>query len=578
MGGKRRRKYIGGQSSVFLLHRNVFDRVLHGGRFFSTADFIGEVLLGSNKENIIAYDPSSGVRFLRSSPELERIEDLRLKRRPRDVLPLLEAVIYSLNSTAVITSYASAVFPAGELNMLSDQDRISIVTLHRWSLSRELASKDNVVFLLAESVSEVHSKLVANPMVSAIEIPVPELDVREQVIRHTDPSIDARHVEMLAEQTAGLRSVQIQSLLTPDESDGMQEQERLKLIERLLGNSADTTSRAKKLSRLTRGMGSEEIHHLINPDMPVEDVDDKDPYKEVIELVNIRKREIIEKECAGLIEFINPRHDLSAVGGQDAIKDELRQIAGNIREGDHARVPMGLLFVGPMGCGKTFVANAFVKESGLTAIRLKNFPIEMGRLDRSEPRQGSWDGQSPRPDRPHHRRRRSRIRWLRRKRWRNVLESDRSDQGVHERHLKPRPRPVHPDDQPPGQARRGHQKSRSPRSKDPLLLRGRPRGGGARAERAISAARTRVSDRLEREPRADLRTTYRTVERRFGSRGPSRERPRSAKWPTSNARSFRESRCRLPTLPRHPHAGVHGAARGVRDLAEVPAARPDIET
>jgi SpoVK/Ycf46/Vps4 family AAA+-type ATPase len=34
---------------------------------------------------------------------------------------------------------------------------------------------------------------------------------------------------------------------------------------------------------------------------------------------------------------------------------------------------MGLLFTGPMGTGKTFVAEAFVKESGLTGIKLKSF-------------------------------------------------------------------------------------------------------------------------------------------------------------------------------------------------------------
>jgi SpoVK/Ycf46/Vps4 family AAA+-type ATPase len=34
---------------------------------------------------------------------------------------------------------------------------------------------------------------------------------------------------------------------------------------------------------------------------------------------------------------------------------------------------MGILFTGPMGTGKTFVAEAFAKECGLTAIKLKNF-------------------------------------------------------------------------------------------------------------------------------------------------------------------------------------------------------------
>ena len=48
-------------------------------------------------------------------------------------------------------------------------------------------------------------------------------------------------------------------------------------------------------------------------------------------------------------------------------------VAENIREGRRNRVPMGILFTGPMGTGKTFVAEAFAKECGLTTIKLKNF-------------------------------------------------------------------------------------------------------------------------------------------------------------------------------------------------------------
>jgi SpoVK/Ycf46/Vps4 family AAA+-type ATPase len=61
------------------------------------------------------------------------------------------------------------------------------------------------------------------------------------------------------------------------------------------------------------------------------------------------------------------------VGGMDEVKKDLLVIAENIREGRRARVPMGLLFTGPMGTGKTFVAEAFAKECGLTTVKLKNF-------------------------------------------------------------------------------------------------------------------------------------------------------------------------------------------------------------
>src|SRR5262249_32188111 len=94
---------------------------------------------------------------------------------------------------------------------------------------------------------------------------------------------------------------------------------------------------------------------------------------EVLTLIARRKREIIERECFGLIEFVEPQHDFSVVGGIEEVKKELGSIAKNIREGRRNRVPMGLLFTGPMGTGKTFVAEAFVKESGLTGIKLKNF-------------------------------------------------------------------------------------------------------------------------------------------------------------------------------------------------------------
>ncbi|MEN8261695.1 MAG: ATP-binding protein [Pseudomonadota bacterium] len=120
-------------------------------------------------------------------------------------------------------------------------------------------------------------------------------------------------------------------------------------------------------------MSTDEIHHLINPDAPLPETEHQDPLAEMLELVRTRKREIIEKECAGLIEFIESKHGLEAVGAMDGIKKELISVAEAVRSGNVPRIPMGLLFVGAMGTGKTFVAKAFARSSGLTAIALKNF-------------------------------------------------------------------------------------------------------------------------------------------------------------------------------------------------------------
>lgn len=368
-----RRKYIGGEASMFILHHNVFDEILYGGTFYSLIDFLSEVLLKDNKDTIIVYDPSAGVRYAKRTSTLGT-EPVRPKRPPEEALADIEHEILLRQSAALIVSYAGSIAPPGEENFLSQADRMAAIRLHRWSMSPELESKDNVVFLLSESLAELNAKIVANPRVAAVEIPLPDLDERAAVLRKVDPQMHEDNVERLAEHSAGLRAVQIAQLLTPRSAENaLGDKERLELIRSLLGASADAEQRADKLAAITRGMDTEEIRHLINPDHPLPETDAGDPYAEVIELVHRRKREIIEKECAGLIEFVEARHGLEAVGGAEDIKRELMQIAAAIKSGDRHRVPMGLLFVGPMGTGKTFIAKAFVKASGLSAVTLKNF-------------------------------------------------------------------------------------------------------------------------------------------------------------------------------------------------------------
>ena len=130
--------------------------------------------------------------------------------------------------------------------------------------------------------------------------------------------------------------------------------------------------RADKLAQITQGMTREAIRKLIAPDgkPPAPPADAR---AEIDQLVAARKREIIERECFGLIEFVTPQHGFDVVGGMDEVKNDLLLVAKNIREGKRNRVPMGILFTGPMGTGKTFVAEAFAKECGLTTIKLKNF-------------------------------------------------------------------------------------------------------------------------------------------------------------------------------------------------------------
>jgi SpoVK/Ycf46/Vps4 family AAA+-type ATPase len=55
------------------------------------------------------------------------------------------------------------------------------------------------------------------------------------------------------------------------------------------------------------------------------------------------------------------------------VKADLLRVAEAVRDGRRNRVPMGMIFVGAMGTGKTYVAEAFAGECGLTCLKFKNF-------------------------------------------------------------------------------------------------------------------------------------------------------------------------------------------------------------
>ncbi len=367
-----RRRYLRGEAAEFVLHGNVHDVVLHEGALVSVADYVATTVLG-RKDIIVRYNVSTGCRFIKKVGKVDGLEDLLGQRSPEKVLPALEKLLFTQKNVAVVIEYAEMLAPAGDASFSSEQDRLAVVTLQRWSLAPQLEASDSIVVLITEVPSELHQKIVSNPRVAAVRVPMPTQDERRAVIRAVNPGLDVAWTNRLADVTAGLKSIQLQSLLQPAPAGTGDDEERGRYIRALVADEG----RAKKLAAVTRGMTHEEIAELagIAPEAArtARGVGDGAEQDELLRLVARRKREIIERECFGLVEFVEPEHDFSVVGGIPEVKHELQSIARNIREGRHNRVPMGLLFTGPMGTGKTFVAEAFVKESGLTGIKLKNF-------------------------------------------------------------------------------------------------------------------------------------------------------------------------------------------------------------
>ncbi len=372
-----RRRYLRGEASMFVLHGNVFDAVVCQQKMLTLTEFLVDILLKESRQTVAVYNLATGIRFARREADLPGADDAVLATEKPKALGALERLLIGASKVAVVVEYAEAIAPAGDPAFQADSDRGAIVTLHRWSFLPEIDRGDNLILLVAENLSEVSPKLVSNPKVGVVEIPMPDVEARRAAVALADPRLADKDAERYAEVTAGLKAIQIASILAPTPAAEDQARERESFIASILGGGPDAQARARKLAVLTSGLAREDVRKLLAPGAPDPSTPALDPAerarREADLLIARRKREILERECFSLVEFVEPEHGFEVVGGMDEVKRDLLAIADNIREGRISRVPMGILFTGPMGTGKTFVAEAFAKECALTTIKLKNF-------------------------------------------------------------------------------------------------------------------------------------------------------------------------------------------------------------
>lgn len=325
------RKYYAGEASHFLLHNNIHDLVPSNGQFTGLLTFLQRKLLGN--KNVVFYNRSEGITF--GSPEVERQflaqlrvadplvtrESLRsLPREPGRALPLIERYLFYGDQVAIIINFLETIVPSGEIGYMSGEDRNNLVTLQRWITSSRLLSSDNIVILIAENLADVNTRIRENSRLATIAIPYPDEAERLAFIRYVRAANPGLKMEMTDEQ----------------------------------------------LAQLTSGLNRVHLNALLRSAL-------LDPQGLTLEAVRRKKKELIESECFGLIEFVTPKHGLESVGGLASAKEFLRSIAETIRQGRTEEAPMGILIAGPVGTGKTFLAECFAKDCGLNVVEFKNF-------------------------------------------------------------------------------------------------------------------------------------------------------------------------------------------------------------
>jgi SpoVK/Ycf46/Vps4 family AAA+-type ATPase len=331
-----RQRYLAGEASVFIVHGNTRDvqpwTEPDGSlRYVPLRTFL-ERTFARTKDVVVYYNLAEGLEF--GSPAqkqafLRAVNNVRtlgarepvgeLPRTPGSVLPLVEDLVTAeSHNAAVILDYVETVAPNADLAFMGDAEKANLVTLMRLGSDPGLQAGNSVVVMITEQLADVSRRLVASASLATVEVPLPDEAARAAFLAVQDRREVACELTdvQLAKVTAGLSLMQVRGLLRTARQSG-----------------EPITFRA----------------------------------------VNRRKKAIIEQECHGLVEFVDPGHSFDDVGGNEGVKETLRRVAEAIKAGRRSAVPMGAIFVGPMGTGKTFVAEAFAASSGLTCLKFKNF-------------------------------------------------------------------------------------------------------------------------------------------------------------------------------------------------------------
>ncbi len=83
--------------------------------------------------------------------------------------------------------------------------------------------------------------------------------------------------------------------------------------------------------------------------------------------------ELIEKEAAGRLEFLESTRTLDDVAGHDEAKAWLREDAVLLKRGRTMAIPMGYLLTGRIGTGKTYLVECLAGDIGIPCVEMKNF-------------------------------------------------------------------------------------------------------------------------------------------------------------------------------------------------------------
>ncbi|HKT78781.1 MAG TPA: AAA family ATPase [Vicinamibacterales bacterium] len=358
-----------GASAQFLLHGNVFDLVAANGRLLPLKTFLDEVMF-SGYDTVLHYDRSRGIRATKGGDdwaawltqvlgEQDAQKSLSILREPGSALELIDRYLlrtlnlqaistagagiaaagvpatsapgkppavearHGARTIAVIVDFAEFAIPRGDAAQLSGGFSANVVKALGWANDPAILNSNIITVFISEGLHDLNELVVENPHAVSIHLPLPTEAEMLEYLRALEasqfPDLESQcevGIGVLASRLAGLSRVGARTT-----------------IALALGNGGSITSR----------------------------------------WLTEMKKQVIERECQGLLEFVESPFTLDQVAGHEPVKAWLREDATLLHRGAVRALPMGYLFTGRIGTGKTFIVQCWAGELGVPCVVFKNF-------------------------------------------------------------------------------------------------------------------------------------------------------------------------------------------------------------
>ncbi|MDD5602696.1 MAG: ATP-binding protein [Eubacteriales bacterium] len=354
--------YKAGISHVFLFHFNVrdladnhrnLDRYIHD-----------EFILPRKFAAVAFYDISQGLRFMDKDMEREFSKITRneadglFNAAPSKLFPYLDLLLMNTR-TVLFIDHADKLLPSGDVSSMSFEERSALIRICEWSVNRRISSSGSAIFLMADSLEDVNRDVLKSSYkIEPVIVNLPDEKERREYIEHL-------FCHLPPSQTTPGPDAETAAVMDPDKPVNISgEISKEPQLSSLLKDITPSV-----FAKMTSGLSRKSIR-----DIKLRAEAEGIPVS--FDFIKEKKHSVLKKEFGDVLEFVYPEYGFESVGGMDKAKNYLiRNIVQPIRKGDLRRVPMGIMFCGPSGTGKTLLVYALAKASGFNCVR-----IDMSRI------------------------------------------------------------------------------------------------------------------------------------------------------------------------------------------------------